>query len=55
MSDVTVNPLATSDLAPRELLRRRYANHFKPFYQDNLMAFSLAWWLWLCLSLAFTN
>jgi len=38
MSDLTVNPLATSDLAPRELLRRRYASHFKPFYQDNLMA-----------------
>ena len=38
MSDLTVNPLATSDLAPRELLRRRYATHFKPFYQDNLMA-----------------
>jgi hypothetical protein len=38
MSDVTVNHLESSDLASRELLRRRYASHFKPFYQDNLMA-----------------
>ena len=38
MSDLTVNPLATSDLAQRELLQRRYASHFRPFYQDNWMA-----------------
>ena len=38
MSQVSANGLASSELGERELLRRRYAKHFQPFYQDNLMA-----------------
>ena len=38
MSHVTASPLDTSDLGERELLRRRYASHFKPIYQDNWTA-----------------
>jgi len=38
MSQVSANGLASSELGERELLRRRYAKHFQPFYKDNLMA-----------------
>jgi phosphonate transport system permease protein len=38
MNDVTANKMDLPLSGERELLRRRYASHFKPFYQDNLMA-----------------
>lgn len=38
MNDVTANKIDLTLSGERELLRRRYASHFKPFYQDNLMA-----------------
>jgi phosphonate transport system permease protein len=38
MNDVTANKMDLTLSGERDLLRRRYASHFKPFYQDNLMA-----------------
>jgi len=38
MNDVTANKMDLPLSGERELLRSRYASHFKPFYQDNLMA-----------------
>ena len=43
MNDVTANKIDLTLSGERELLRRRYASHFKPFYQDNLMAIRLSW------------